>query len=114
AWALVAVTDWEGHPVGAVGGVLDHALSHEPRPLSMLALSARGTAVIVDSRGGILAGTGGAADLPDACIQRISETARGRQSVSGAWGECDSASESVIVAAAPVLVAPWAVAVIEP
>ncbi|HET7753052.1 MAG TPA: ATP-binding protein [Anaeromyxobacteraceae bacterium] len=114
AWALVAVTDWEGRAVGAVGGVLDHALSHEPRPLSMLSLSPGGTAVVVDSHGGILAGTSGAADLSDACIQRIAEAARGRQTTAGAWAECDSASASVVVAAAPVLVAPWAVAVIEP
>jgi signal transduction histidine kinase len=113
AWALVAVTDWQGRAIGAVGGVLDHALSHEPRPLSMLALKSGGTAVVLDGSGAILAGTEGASALPPACLLRIAEVARARSSTSGAWTECDEEG-NVVVAAAPVRVAPWVVALVEP
>jgi signal transduction histidine kinase len=114
AWALVAVTDWQGHAIGAVGGVLDHALSHEPRPLSMLSLRAGGTAVVLDSHGAILAGTAGAAELPAACIQRLSEITLTRRSTAGSWPECSTESSVVVVAAAPVGLAPWVVAIVEP
>jgi signal transduction histidine kinase len=113
AWALVAVTDWQGRAIGAVGGVLDHALSHEPRPLSMLALKPGGTAVVLDGSGAILAGTEGASSLTPACLLRIAEVARARNSASGAWTECDEEG-NVVVAAAPVRVAPWVVALVEP
>jgi signal transduction histidine kinase len=113
AWALVAVTDWQGRAIGAVGGVLDHALSHEPRPLSMLALKPGGTAMVLDAGGAILAGTEGASSLSPACLLRIAEVTRARSSVSGAWTECGEEG-NVVVAAAPVRVAPWVVAIVEP
>jgi signal transduction histidine kinase len=113
AWALVAVTDWQGRAVGVVGGVLDHALSHEPRPLAMLSLADGGKAVIVDSRGAVLASSEGAPTLSAACIDRIAVVAQGRRSESGIWSECDPAI-SVVGAAAPVGVAPWAVGLVVP
>jgi signal transduction histidine kinase len=114
-YALVSVTDWRGRPIRVVGGVLDPTLPYQARVLRHLKRSPSTYADIVDGGGVVLASTDAARlHRPGACPGRVPSLIRTQQPAAGSCLDCHPGGARLIMAFAPLAVAPWGVAVVQP
>ncbi len=114
-YALVSVTDWRGHPVGVVAGVVDFALPARARVLRHLLRGRAGYADLVDASGLVLASTD-RARLHQAvsCRERVGQLISEKRSAGGFCRECHPGGSPSVTAFAPLSAARWGVNVVQP
>jgi signal transduction histidine kinase len=113
-YALVAVADWHGRLVGAVGGVVDAAGGSRSRVLGDLVRRA-GHADLIDAGGRILASSDRArVRTAGPCARRLVELVAEKRREVGRCRDCHRGGAAQVTAFAPLAVAPWGVVTAEP
>ena len=115
AYALVSILDWRGRPAGLVGGVLDPAAPIRARVLRHLQRGSTGWVDLVDGDGTVLTSTDRARlRTPESCRARVVRLVGERKTEVGRCRDCHADGSPWVMAVAPLEVAPWAVAVVQP
>jgi len=113
-YALVPVRNWEGRVTGIAGGVVDTGQANLVVLLKFLRRSPEGTAEILDRTGKVILGTDPGRQRQASGCGVVAQVISERKGVAALCKDChagrasDEAGRSVL-AAAPVLNAPWAV-----
>ena len=115
SYALVSVMGWQGRPVGVVGGVVDFSLPSRARVLRHLLRGRAGYADLVDASGVVLASTDRTRlHQPVGCAARLRQLVAERRSEGGFCRDCHRGGPPSVMAFAPLSVARWGVAVVQP
>ncbi len=114
-YALVSVVDWQGRPVGVVGGVVDFSQPNRARVLGHLLRGRAGYADLVDASGVVLASTDRArVHRPVGCKSRMEQLIAERRGEGGFCRDCHRDGPASVMAFAPLSGARWGVSVVQP
>jgi len=115
-YALVSVMNWQGRVVGLVGGVIDQVITHDAGMLRHAVRGPEGYADVVDSNGVVLASTSRSrVRSPESCQKYVGRLASERRSTSGTCQGCHGNTVVPwVLSFAPLAIAPWGVAVLQP
>ena len=113
-YALVPVRNWEGRITGIAGGVVDQGQPHMMVLLRYLRHSPAGTAELVDRAGRVIMSTDAGRQRQGSGCGAPAQVASDRKGVAALCRDCHhgrAADERgrAVLAAAPVMNAPWAV-----
>jgi signal transduction histidine kinase len=115
-YALVSVMNWQGRVVGVVGAVIDQSITHDSGMLRHALRGDEGFADVVDTNGVVLASTSRTrVRNPESCQKYVGRLAAARRATSGTCQGCHGPSVVPwVLSFAPLAIAPWGVAVLQP